>query len=71
MTIFLTLLNNFVWFLAVEFYILMGWGSEANVFLISLPIIYVLTEGSEEEKRELLSNLKSEIVMKNKVLSLK
>ena len=31
---------------------------------------HVLTEGSDVEKRELLSNLKSEIVMKNKKISL-
>jgi len=31
---------------------------------------HVLTEGTAEEKRELLSNLKSKIFMKNKAISL-
>jgi hypothetical protein len=32
--------------------------------------VYLLTEGSMAEKRELLANLKSRLTMKNKILSL-
>lgn len=41
MAIFLTLAHNLLWFLGLEFYILMGWGSNANILLVGIPILYI------------------------------
>lgn len=44
--------------------------SEADTFDAKAYAVYLLTEGSLHEKRELLSNLKSKLTLKNRVISL-
>ena len=43
----------------------------AETFDLKSYAIYLLTEGSMTEKRDLLANLKSRLTLKNKVLTLK
>ncbi len=45
-------------------------GTADKAFDMKAYAIYLLTEGSMAEKRELLANLKSKLIMKNKTLSL-
>ncbi|TSD07518.1 MAG: hypothetical protein Greene07144_860, partial [Parcubacteria group bacterium Greene0714_4] len=45
--------------------------SEVEEFDAKAYAIYLLTEGSIIEKRELLSNLKSRLILKDKVITLR
>ena len=55
--------------------IALGKGKEQNTepdaFDVNTYATYILTEGTIIEKRELLSNLKSRLLLKNRVVSLK
>ena len=44
--------------------------TELEIFDAKAYAVYLLTDGSITEKRELLSNLKSKLMLKNKVISL-
>ena len=44
--------------------------TELEIFNAKSYAVYILTEGAITEKRELLSNLKSKLMLKNRVISL-
>ena len=44
--------------------------TDLEIFDAKAYAIYILTEGAITEKRELLSNLKSKLMLKNRVISL-
>jgi hypothetical protein len=56
MAIFLTLLGNLVWFAAVELYVLMGWGSNANAVLVGVPILYIVLVIFSIVRKDIIGN---------------